>query len=202
MANYDPNILIQNIDALMMNKKLTQRELAKVLGMSQPNVSKALNTNDKKSFTLDQVVGIAKYFDVPVDVLVGNHPKTSPDVNPLSIAAFITKIVEQNYAKFTLFKKEETVYELDDDGYKIEPEYKGKKQEISYPAIYFPSYTEPIHDSEIIEATQFGNKTKMLPLNEFLQQFKDIFKFYQDGAIPDSAYKLVIDGLISRLKKD
>ena len=160
MANYDPNILIQNIDALMMNKKLTQRELAKVLGMSQPNVSKALNTNDKKSFTLDQVVGIAKYFDVPVDVLVGNHPKTSPDVNPLSIAAFITKIVEQNYAKFTLFKKEETVYELDDDGYKIEPEYKGKKQEISYPAIYFPSYTEPIHDSEIIEATQFGNKQK------------------------------------------
>ena len=62
MSNYDTDILIENINRLVTENGMTQAQLGEILGMSQPNISKALNKNDKKSFTLDQVIGIAKHF--------------------------------------------------------------------------------------------------------------------------------------------
>lgn len=70
MANYDSDILIQNIKMLMKDNDITQTKLADILHMPQSNVSKALSENDKKSFTLDQLVGIAKHFRVSIDFLM------------------------------------------------------------------------------------------------------------------------------------
>lgn len=50
MPNYDSDILIKNIKSHMTEKSITQEKLAKVLGMSQSNISKALNAKDKKKF--------------------------------------------------------------------------------------------------------------------------------------------------------
>ena len=55
MQNYDNDILLQNIKKLMTDNGITQAALADILGMSQSNVSKALSSNDKKNFTLDQL---------------------------------------------------------------------------------------------------------------------------------------------------
>ena len=71
MSNYDSDIMIKNIKSHMSKKGITQEKQAEILGMSQSNGSKALNTKDKKSFTLDQVIGIAKFFHVSVDSLIG-----------------------------------------------------------------------------------------------------------------------------------
>ena len=53
MSNYNTDILIENINRLVTENGMTQAQLGEILGMSQPNISKALNKNDKKSFTLD-----------------------------------------------------------------------------------------------------------------------------------------------------
>jgi transcriptional regulator with XRE-family HTH domain len=50
----------------MKANNITQQKLSKILGMSQSNVSKALSLNDKKCFTLNQVVGIADHFGVSI----------------------------------------------------------------------------------------------------------------------------------------
>lgn len=76
MSVCNKDILISNIKNLMKNNNMTQQELAEVLDMSQPNISKALSVSDTKSFTLDQVVGIAKHFNVTVDWLLGNETKS------------------------------------------------------------------------------------------------------------------------------
>lgn len=48
ILNYDKYILIENINHLLADKGMTQAQLGEILGMSQPNIRKALNKNDKK----------------------------------------------------------------------------------------------------------------------------------------------------------
>ena len=99
MSNYDSDILISNIKSHMSDKGITQEKLADVLGMSQSNVSKALSTNDKKSFTLDQVIGIAKFFHVSVNSLIGEKEYSDLSITPRSIAAFLVKLLEEDNVK-------------------------------------------------------------------------------------------------------
>ncbi|MDT3390096.1 MAG: helix-turn-helix transcriptional regulator [bacterium] len=90
MAFYDTDILIRNIKKLMDDNNITQSALAGILGMSQSNVSKALSENDKKSFTLDQLAGIAKHFKVSIDKLIGNERSQSQIISPLVNPATFT----------------------------------------------------------------------------------------------------------------
>ena len=72
MSKFNRDILNQNIEIQLKKKNINKSKLAEILGMSQPNVSKALNPNKKKCFTLEQVINIADYFNVTIDSLVGS----------------------------------------------------------------------------------------------------------------------------------
>ena len=203
MPNYDTSILIQNIRTLMRDKGITQEKLADILGMSQSNVSKALSENDKKSFTLDQVVGIAKHFSVSVDMLVGNQRTAVISKSPRAIAAFLADIIASHDAKYTTVEIEEDVFEVTYDPY---PSSQNEKRTISYPAIYLPSYWSLADyggdDGEAYaEATQCGNDTQMQPVNDFLKQFKEIFTIYDHDGLSEDTYKTVVADLLSHLRE-
>ena len=68
-------ILKRNISSLMENHKpeVTQEELGKVTGLSQPNVSKRLSEKDKSCFSIIQLIAIADYFKVSLDSLIGRN---------------------------------------------------------------------------------------------------------------------------------
>lgn len=203
MANYDTDILIQNIRALMRDKGDTQEKLADVLGMSQSNVSKALSENDKKSFTLDQVVGIAKHFGVSVDRLVGNQRSATVTNSPRAIAAFLADIIASHDAKYTMVEVEEDVFEVDYDPYSSAEH---ERRTILYPAIYLPSYWSLTdykgEEAEAYaEASQCGNDTRMQPVNDFLKQFKEIFSIYDRGGLSEDTYKTVVADLLSHLRE-
>ena len=199
MANYNPNILIENIKMLMENNKVKQEELAEYLGMSQPNVSKALNKTNKKSFTLDQVVGIAKRFNVSVDMLVGNLKKEEPKLSPRFIAGFLSSLIASKDAKYFTYEKEELIYEPDDTYGYLQQTYSPKKTKISYPAIYLPSYLTLLCDYDVIDAQQCGNATRMIPVNNFLKQFNDIWKIYRKGDLPEETYDVVVSDFLKNV---
>ena len=71
MQKFDILILKRNINDLLRDKGTTQQQLADALGMSQSNVSKALSEKDKKCFTVEQIFGIADFFGVSIDWLLG-----------------------------------------------------------------------------------------------------------------------------------
>ena len=98
MPNYDSNILIQNITKLMHDNGITQKGLAEILGMSQPNVSRALSTSDKKCFTLDQVVGIANHFKISIDRLIGNQHSATHDLSPRAIGEYFARLISEKGA--------------------------------------------------------------------------------------------------------
>lgn len=203
MANYDTDILNQNIKSLMDNKNITQAKLADILGMSQSNVSKALSESDKKSFTLDQVVGIAKYFNVSIDMLVGNRRTATVATGPRGIASFLSEIIANHDAKFFPIQIVEDVF---DAGYEPYQSAKREDRKITYPAIYFPSYWK-ISDygadeaEAYAEASQCGNETRMQPINTFLCQFKEIYDIYSNGGLSEGTYRSVLSDLLSHLRE-
>lgn len=205
MSNYDSDILIENIKSHMSKKGITQEELAEILGMSQSNVSKALNTKDKKSFTLDQVIGIAKFFHVSVDSLIGEKEKSTISVTPRSIATFITQIIESNDAVLFEYEKEEDVHEVDDMSWP--PSHSQEKRTIKYPAIYLPSYwyipANLTYDDEqelVAEMYQIGNESSMYPVNAFLRHFQEIYSIYKNGGLSEDTYRSVLLDMLNRLR--
>lgn len=213
MSFCNTDILISNINILMKNNDITQKQLADILGMSQPNVSKALNPKDKKCFTLDQVVGIANHFGVSIDFLVGNTEPKSREINPRSIADFLSRIIESHDAKYRSIEVEETVFEPEMrynvfDGY-VPSEASEEKRINSYTAIYFPSYWE-LPDPESVprdkfdellsEARQIGNESRMGPVNDFIRKFIQIYEVYEQNGVDEDAYRTVVDNYLSKLR--
>ncbi len=214
MSFCNNDILIQNILSLMKANNITQEKLASILGMSQPNVSKALSLKDKKCFTLDQVVGIANHFGVSIDFLVGNKSAKSQETGPRAVADFLAKIIESHDAKYTTIEMEESVFEPKEiynvfEGYMTDTASE-EKRKITYPAIYFPDYWSPreqagsdyeAFEELYAEASQAGNDSRMKPVNDFLRKFIQIFEVYDKKGVDEEAYRTVVDNYLSKLRE-
>ena len=73
MQEYDIDIMKKNISTLMDKHNVSQTTLALEIGVPQPRISRILNGKD--SFTIPQLVKIAKRFHVSVDDLLGLEPE-------------------------------------------------------------------------------------------------------------------------------
>ena len=212
MLFYDSNILIKNIRTLMEDNKVTQQVLANELQMSQSNVSKALSTEDKKSFTLDQVAGIAKYFKTSVDKLLGITSSSNPEMTQRKIASFIVDLIESNNAEFISYKRPEHIHLVDnnyityEDGYPS-PRVIDEKKEVDYLGFILPSFwyvpsdlTQYEEDEIAAEWCQIGNGTAMYAVNTFLRDFKQIHEIYKNGGLAEETYRKVVTDLLSHLR--
>lgn len=208
MSYLDTDILISNINKLMGDKNISQARLAEILGMSQPNVSKALNPKEKKCFTLAQIYDLARYFKISIDELVGNVRGMNASISPRSTAAFITKLAEAHDIDFIPYTRTECVFTPDFDPQTGYPDYNRTNQEVTYPTILLRSYwsvDEAKNEEEAqelwAEATQIGNDTAMNPVNKYLEQFQEIFKIYEKGDLSKQTYETVIADLLSHLRE-
>ena len=129
------DIYIENINKLMKNSHITQVQLADEIGMSQPNLSKALNPKEKKMLTLEQAAAIADYFHVTIDSLIGRTANLGS--NPKTIAQVISELLIDGVASATKVKVHEIQYE-----YPIgnAEETERKEVDTEYPAIFFPIF--------------------------------------------------------------
>ena len=213
MSFCNTDILIRNILSLMKENNLTQEQLASILGMSQPNVSKALSLKDKKCFTLDQVVGIADHFGVSIDFLVGNRSAKSRETGPRAVAEFLSKVIESHDAKYTEVNIEEYVYEPKQhynvfQGY-VPEDATEEKRINSYLAIYLPDYWQLPDSSEterdayedlLSDALRGGNESRMKSVNDFLRKFIQIYEVYDKKGVDEEAYRTVVDNYLSKLR--
>ena len=205
MAFYDTDILIRNIKKLMDDNNITQSALAGILGMSQSNVSKALSKNDKKSFTLDQLAGIAKHFKVSIDKLIGNERSQSQIISPQEIASYFTQLIEHEDITVFEYPVEEMVYEpCYDNNHEIT--YNCSAQTVRYNAFYFPSYwhmpsgLSREEESELwAEMTQCGNLSKHFSTNRFIHQFLQVHTLYKQKALEEDTYRTVVADLLNHL---
>lgn len=206
MSEWNHDILVENIRSLLKRKGMTQQQLAEAAGMTQANVSKALNPNDKRNFTLEQVVRISQHFGASIDELVGNKVPTETATSPRSVLAFLSTLLASVKMRATQITEEELVYEQfeNEHGY---PDCTQVFRPIEYPAFYFPDYQSI---GEITSCEQeademhsvfcwCGNETNFLPMNEILKKFIPIIKLYREKEIPEEAFQMILNGYLDQL---
>ena len=207
MSELNFELLLQNIRELIKRNSITQQELANIAGMTQANVSKALNPGEKKQFTINQIFRIAQHFGISIDELTGNKAANAAVTSPQSVLSFITTLMCERKMKASSVTIEEWVYEpyYNKHGY---PDCKPEKRNIEYPAFYFPDFHDVYdfatdeHEAEEthLEFLSGGNETKFKQLNEVLKKFLPLIKLYHETEIPEEAFKMVLDGYLNQLK--
>lgn len=206
MSEWNHDILVENIRKLLKHEGMTQQQLAEVAGMTQANVSKALNSNDKRNFTLEQVIRISQHFGVSLDKLVGNKAAEQVELSTRSILAFLVNLLRNDIVRSTKLTLSEEVFVVDDDPYS-NPSSSHSQQNIDYPAFYFPSYfriSELAKDNQEMwelysDFSQCGNETKYLLLNDILDKIIPIIKLYRAGDISDEALEMILEGYLNKL---
>lgn len=205
MSELNFSLLEENIRILMEKNKITQQQLAEIVGMTQANVSKSLNPNEKKHFTLDQVYRITQYFEVSIDSLVGNPAEKSAGTSPRDAFRFITKFLSVGQLRTAELTVNETKYEQEYCSGLME--YKPREIEDTYPVFFFPDY-ERFSDYKLSDQDELdlhmqfcacGNDTSFLYLNEILKKMIPLIAQYRDGDIPEEAFQMIVDGYANQL---
>ena len=207
MQKFDIDILKRNINSLLKNKGVTQQQLADALGMSQSNVSKALSEREKKCFTVEQIFGIADYFGVSIDWLLGFETALKMATGPRAIAAFIARLLESGAVKSAPVTIEEEIYKVvyNDHGF---PDSDHEKREVTYNALYFPNYWYPNDiakddfelDELVQEMFQCGNENdKNVHLNSFLEKYLAILPLYRRQQMSEEPYRIVLKDYLQKL---
>ena len=206
MSEWNHGLLVENIRELLKNNSMTQQQLADITEMTQANVSKALNPNDKRSFTLEQVFRISQHFGISIDELVGNKVPNEAATSPQSVLAFLSTLLADAKLRATTITEEELVYEQyrNEHGY---PDCRRINRSIEYPAFYFPNYhrlsevafCEPDADEMDAVFCMCGNDTKFVTMNEILKKFIPLIKLYRQKEIPEEAFQMILKGYLEQL---
>lgn len=85
MANYDISIMKNNIKSLMEKRNIKQTQLADAVGISQPQISSVLNSQNSNSFTVAQLVDISHFLECSVDEILGlNKSEKKKEIKSLA----------------------------------------------------------------------------------------------------------------------
>lgn len=206
MSELNFGLLQENIRALLKKHDLTQSELASIAQMSQGNLSKALNPDEKKQFTLEQLYRISQHFGVSIDELVGNKAASEVKTGPRAALEFITKLLCESKLRHTTVEVEEWIYDYEDCGGPHQ-ECRSSKKTIKYPAFYFASYQRfedfiraNVSDEDIhYDFMSGGNDSRFQCLNAILDSFLQMIKLYRETDIPDEAFQMVLNGYLEKL---
>ena len=206
MSELNHGILVENIKLLMKNKGMTQQQLAEALKMTQANVSKALNPNDKRCFTLEQVFAISQHFGVSIDELTGNKVVEKASLSPRAVLAFLVDLLRTDKARVASGVNKEEVFLV---GYGADgPSCNHTYLDVEYPVIYFPSYFEfDGTDYDTVEAqelyaefTQCGNETPFYDMNDIVKKLLPMIELYKKKEIPEEAFQMIVDGYLKQLR--
>ena len=206
MSELNFELLQENIRALLKKNDLTQSELAAIVGMSQGNLSKALNPDEKKQFTLEQLYRISQHFGVSIDELVGNTVPSEITTGPRAVLSFIVKLLCEAKLRVRDITEEEYIYEpyLNEH---CGMDCRRLTKEIEYPAFYLANYDrvsdfafdEHEYDELDMEYCWSGNETKFLKVNEILKNLIPMIKLYREKQIPDDAFQMILNGYLEQL---
>lgn len=206
MSELNFELLQENIRALLKKHDLTQSALAEIAGMTQANVSKALNPNESKQFTLDQLFRISQHFGVSIDELTGNTVPSEITTGPRAVLSFFVKLLCEGKVRVENVNVEELIY----DPFKNEHgglDCRRVEKTIEYPALYLPDYyrvsdfafCEPEYEELDAEYCWCGNGSRYTQVNEILKNLIPMIKLYREKQIPEEAFQMILNGYLEQL---
>ena len=207
MSIIDYQLLEKNIRAQMKQKEITQSKLAEEIGMTQSNISKALNPMDSRQFTVEQLVKMSQFFGVSIDELLGNKPTGVSSFDKAAAFSFIANLLSTRKLHATTIEVKEEAYEEYQVNQYGMREYVGEEKMVQYPAFYFPNYVDPddypqdeftMGDLQT-DAYTGGNATGMYDLNDTLSSLTKLVKMYLTGELSEEQYRFLVKGYKEKL---
>lgn len=201
-------MLKKNIRRLMEDTHTSQEELAKAIGTSQSNLSKALNPeDDSRRLTLEQLFDIAEHFKVSIDSLFERDVNYANQKSLKSIADLIKTFYESGDIKIASATIPEVEYLSSYDGVSGYTSRIEENHIIDYPTIYFPEFWKPEDFAEneddyyslFSEIDAIGNRTRYAPLNAFIKELTNVNRLCRDKQISPDSYDFLTDSLINQL---
>lgn len=215
--NYDKDILIKNINIIMKDNGISQGDLARITGTYQSRISECLK--GKKDFTLQQIISIADYFKVSIDLLLGRQERTAQDFKCMTdlIKLFFTlsentdsslryEDIGDEHFYFRESENKELVetlsdlsnYDLHDDGEGITTiTTKKKNYYLSFTNKTLNKFFEEWYNAQKILNFTNGETLYNTWKNGILEKFKNNYKIYGYKTKTEYQYSLYKDFLIS-----
>ncbi len=209
MAKMNFRRLKENVKQLMDERGLRQTELAKAIGMSQPNLNKCLNlSDDSRSFTLEQVCNLSDYFEVTVDELL-DRPRKEKDLSVVETCQVLATLISHNQIVHFDHKVNETVVV----GYGDElPWSDESNKEVTYDAFYFPNYCHipdyvdsDNHRYDEVESDILYGGNEMpnnIRINKFINRFIETYERFDSLKISQEEYEILKNAYYQILKKN
>lgn len=188
---------------------MNQKDFGEIIGCGQSKVSALLSYKDTREFSLDEIVKIAKHFNVSADYILGltdeRTPRTPPEgsrVTPRQFCEMLVYMKDKQYYPIKLRKisAEETRVFIHNGG--IEREL----IECDYLSLHFSDYdgdgNEYIGDDKegnpiFEQAPNFQEKAHSI--NTFLEHWQRIHAAYDGGSIDYNDYKYLIQKRLSEV---
>ncbi len=206
---FDKAKMVERVKTQMDKKGIKPTELARIIGMSQPAISRKMNIEKEEQFTLEQVYDMANYFGVTMDELVGrpnNYDIDNKTVPCRKLCEWITELIE--YGAIKVIEHSADEYERIATDYP--EEYSARtpgKKEVTYKAFYFTNYYDNDEDEypelyQHIEGliAQYGN---VLEDNEQVNNYFDLLMETRNkliaGKLTSNLYEEFRDFLLSKL---
>ena len=181
---YDLDKMKNKIAVEMDKAGISQTKLASMLRVAQSQVSRNLSTSNSNSFTVPQLVKIAKNLNVSVDYLLDiETPEMEKEPTLLDMCTLVSKVLRASNKNrsFAAATGTETV----------KKEYGYQEQ---YHSIYFPEVSFTLDDAE---RTQSKNADI---LNQFIELMVKLNDLYHDGGIPDEMYERLVKSYLDDIK--
>ena len=203
-----PNLNIKKVKKNIINamniKGYKQKDISRITGMPQANVSRALDLKQKHMFTVEQLYLLAEDFDISIDQLLGRK-NSYPNYSASEICSILTYLFEHNFLSHFTHSAKTTVTELEnqlvtDD---VIPVPVQVEKEIEYKAFFFPNnwVTDwPINDPDEVEYFPYINDNYII--NNFLNKYLQIFPLFKDRILPEDAYRYAVNGYLDKIRTD
>lgn len=226
MLGYDRNILIQNINYILKERRITQQTLVTALNKSQSSISKYLNGTN--AITVEFVYEIAQYLHVSLDELFAAHEPADEEATKFTVLPEDNEVpssptvYEVCASIATIFKSrcldtvdhlhKETVYEQDrtEFGEYIGYYHQLRDKENLYTALLFSNYVEPSYkfdsEEEYEDYYQYlrecGNaNTNNIIINSFIAKLTDLLTIYRKDSITFDSYIQAIEKNLEQIPK-
>ena len=112
---YSTDKALDNINRIMKEKEISQKEIAIITGMQQGNVSNILNKKKKNKdgtlsfFTVNQLVALSSAWGISIDILLGiENDILKETLSPRDICKFLLKCKNMNMHMGNYQTNEET----------------------------------------------------------------------------------------------
>ncbi|MCR5687884.1 MAG: helix-turn-helix domain-containing protein [Lachnospiraceae bacterium] len=205
--------IIEKIEALMDEHKISQAALARHIGIGQAQLSKCLSRRGGNHFSIDTLIKLSDCFRVPVDQLLGRtsvRAGSGPQSNA-DICRQLINLIDTNTVSITVSDIDQDTYQPNrDDPENGKSPFRFEKKSVTYRMFYFSNYIslpdmDGMDDQEKEAAENRLSSAgsyhpKGIEINAFIEYYLKLRDLYKSSDLPRAFFEQAIEDRLNQMR--